>query len=158
LRAVTLVGAAMEHATFDVRRMAARAREGWITVTELADTLTRDHDVPFKTSHAVAVRFVRAMMEIADPTPASAAELLREITESVVGRAIGYDNDRLGEILSPEYFVRVRTTPGGPAPAETARAIEASLEKLAADDQWINDTLARLRAAESKLAQKSAQL
>ena len=31
---------------------------GWITVTELADTLTRDHGVPFRTSHAVASRFV----------------------------------------------------------------------------------------------------
>ena len=28
---------------------------------------------------------------------------------------IDYDEDRLREILSPEYFVRVRTTPGGPA-------------------------------------------
>jgi argininosuccinate lyase len=158
LRAVTLVAAAMEHATFDVRRMAERARAGWITVTELADTLTRDHGVPFKTSHAVAVRFVRAMMEIADPTPASAAQLLREVTQSVVGHAIEYDDDRLGEILSPEYFVRVRTTPGGPAPSETKRAIEASREKLTADDQWIEDAVGRLRAAESNLAAAAKHL
>jgi argininosuccinate lyase len=152
VRAVTLVAAAMEEATFDVRRMAERARAGWITVTELADTLTREHGVAFKTSHAVAVRFVRAMTDIVDATPASAAELLREITQSVVGRPIEYDADRLGEILSPEYFVRVRTTPGGPAPTETTRAIAASGEMLTADDRWMKDTVARLRAAESDLA------
>ena len=57
-RAVTLVAAAMASAMFNRERMAERARLGWITVTELADTLTRDHGVPFKTSHAIASRFV----------------------------------------------------------------------------------------------------
>ena len=41
-RAVTLVAAAMATAEFNRERMAQRARLGWITVTELADTLTRD--------------------------------------------------------------------------------------------------------------------
>ena len=53
-RAVTLVAAAMATAEFNRERMAERARLGWITVTELADTLTREHQVPFKKSHAVA--------------------------------------------------------------------------------------------------------
>src|SRR5437773_1935457 len=41
-RAVKLVAAAMKDATFDVKRLAERAEQGWITVTELADTLTRE--------------------------------------------------------------------------------------------------------------------
>ena len=51
---MTLVAAAMATAAFNRARMLERARMGWITVTELADTLTRDYDLPFKTSHAVA--------------------------------------------------------------------------------------------------------
>ena len=39
-------------------RMAERAAEGWITVTELADTLARDHGVPFKAGHAIASRLI----------------------------------------------------------------------------------------------------
>ena len=57
-RAMRLVAAAMAPAQFDRARLAARAELGWITVTELADTLARDHGVPFKTSHSIAVRFV----------------------------------------------------------------------------------------------------
>ena len=82
MRAVTLVAAAMATAEFDRERMAERARLGWITVTELADTLTRDHGVPFKTSHAVASRFVAE----ADRRPGeSSSALLREITSAVLG-------------------------------------------------------------------------
>ena len=57
-RAVALVAAAMAAAEFDVARMRARAAEGWVTVTELADTLARDHGVPFKAGHAIASTLV----------------------------------------------------------------------------------------------------
>src|SRR5438093_7703858 len=45
-RAVKLVGAAMSTAEFDATRLEARAADGWTTLTELADTLVRDHGVP----------------------------------------------------------------------------------------------------------------
>ena len=43
-RAVKLVAAAMTTAEFDAQRLEARAGDGWTTLTELADTLVRDHD------------------------------------------------------------------------------------------------------------------
>jgi argininosuccinate lyase len=154
-RAVTLVAAAMATATFDRERMAERARVGWITVTELADTLTRDHGVPFRTSHRVASTFVTEAAQRPGDAPAA---LLREITSALVGRPIAFDDARLAEVLSPEYFVRVRTTPGGPAPAETARAIAESRERLVRDEEWMQSTAARLRKAEETLRDAAARL
>ena len=55
-RAVALVAAAMEHAELDVAKLAERAAQGWITVTELADTLARDHDLAFRAGHEIASR------------------------------------------------------------------------------------------------------
>ena len=83
-RAVRLVAAAMASAEFDRGRLAARAEEGWITVTELADTLTRDHGVPFKTSHTIASRLVaECTRRPAEPR----AAVLREVTAAVIGQA-----------------------------------------------------------------------
>ena len=45
-RAVKLVAAAMPTAEFDARALEARAGDGWTTLTELADTLVRDHGTP----------------------------------------------------------------------------------------------------------------
>ena len=53
-RAVTLVAAAMRDAEFDIARMEARAADGGTTLTELADSLVRERDVPFRTAHAIA--------------------------------------------------------------------------------------------------------
>jgi hypothetical protein len=47
--------------------------------------------------------------------------------------------------------VEVRRTPGGPAPAETARAIAASEARLTDDEEWFAETLGSLRAAEEEL-------
>jgi argininosuccinate lyase len=154
-RAVTLVAAAMEHAAFDVAKLAARAEQGWITVTELADTLAREHGVPFKAGHAIASRLI-ASARTAPERPLSIA--LREVSQAVVGKAIVYDEAALAEILSPRHFVNVRKTHGGPAPSETLRAIGVSEELLRADEEWLKDVRARLDRAQKQLKEVSAGL
>ena len=81
----------MGPAQFDRARLAERAGQGWITVTELADTLARDHGVPFKTSHSVAVKFVA---ECERRPSESRAVVLREVSTAVIGRAIEYTTNR----------------------------------------------------------------
>ena len=154
-RAVKLVAAAMKDATFDVKRLAERAEQGWITVTELADTLTRDRGLPFKSAHAIATRFVaESRRRPGQPLAAILAEVSRDAT----GAAIVYDESALAEILSPRHFVDVRKTPGGPAPSETARAIAESRTLLEADERWRSETVEGLRRAERSLAAASAAL
>ena len=62
--------------------------------------------------------------------------VLREVAVAVIGRAIEYDEPALATLLSARHFVAVRTTPGGPAPSETRRAIAASRRLLASDGDW----------------------
>jgi argininosuccinate lyase len=150
-RAVTLVAAAMTGAEFNVEALAARASQNWITITELADTLTRDHALPFKTGHTIASRLVAASR--AAPG-ASIAALLKEVSREVTGTEIAYSDARIAEILSPHHFVEVRRTHGGPAPSETRRALGASEVCLAADESWL--LAARQRLVDASAALKSA--
>jgi argininosuccinate lyase len=154
-RAVMLVAASMATAHFETKRIAERARQGFITVTELADTLTRDHNVPFKTAHSIASRFVAESSRRTGDTP---ARVLRDVSESILGRSIAFTDDALAEVLSPEHFVRVRKTPGGPAPEESARAVTRSRATLAADSEWHAQAIERLRAAERSLKSAAAGL
>jgi argininosuccinate lyase len=154
-RAVSLVAAAMTDATFDVDKLAERAGQNWITVTELADTLTRDHGLPFKAGHTIATRLVAASRT---SSAAPMATLLREVSKDVVGKEIVYTDAQLAEILSPRQFVEVRKTYGGPSPSETLRATGVSKKALAADEGWLRDTRERLRSAEEKLKTAAANL
>ena len=96
---------------------------GGTTMTELADTLVREHEMPFKTAHAITAQVLKVRGQHPDAKP---TETLAAVAFELVGRPITYSEERLQEILSPRYFVTVRKTPGGPAPEETGRAADAS--------------------------------
>jgi argininosuccinate lyase len=154
-RAVKLVAAAVASAEFDAAGLEARAAEGWTTLTELADTLVRDHDVPFRTAHGIAAHVMRARE---DEPETSLSSALAEASRELAGRALQYTDAALADILSPRHFVLVRRTPGGPAPEETTRAIATSRAQLDADRAWARNATDALSAAERLLSERSARL
>src|SRR5204862_6353254 len=115
LRAVALVTVSIRGAELDVERMESRAAEGGTTLTELADRLVRDQNISFTMAHAIAAGLLSGLVP---PT------------------SLGYTEEEFTRILSSPNFVQVRRTPGGPAPLETARALEASRESLLQDRAW----------------------
>ncbi len=154
-RALKLVAAAMATAEFDAARLEARAADGWTTLTEFADTLVRDHGVPFRTAHRIASTLVAARQMNAG-TPLT--ELVRSASRECLGSAIEYSEAALAEILGPRHFVDVRTTHGGPAPEETARAIEVSRHQLEVDQTWSTMATDMLTTAEQRLVRRSEAL
>jgi argininosuccinate lyase len=154
-RAVKLTAAAIATAQFDAARLEDRAGEGWTTLTELADTMTRDHRIPFRAAHTIAGRLVAARGR--SPERALSA-LVFEISRELLGAPLIYTDEQLTQILDPRHFVNVRRTSGGPAPEETARAAEAARAKLRADRDWWNAATDALAAAERRLAGWSARL
>ena len=155
IRAVTLVAAAMRRAEFDVAKLESRAAEGGTTFTELADHLVRKHGIPFKTGHSIAAKLLRAQHE--RPGAPLGATLAR-ISGDLLGVPLEYTDAEIAEVMSPRHFIEVRRTPGGPAPRETARAIQQSREALTVDASWLARTRDALTAAEARLHQRSQAL
>ena len=87
-RMVTLVAAAMRLADFDVERLAARAGDGGTTLTELADTLVRDHGLPFRAAHAIAALLLKGGYPLAYIPPEMVKVPLCPITCTVCGAMI----------------------------------------------------------------------
>jgi argininosuccinate lyase len=142
-RAVALLAAAMSEATFDTERMAARAASGWVTVTELADTLARDHGLPFVRAHAVAAAVVRESAG----DQSKVFEVFARVAKAA-GVDVTFQRDELARILSPAHFVRVRETPGGPGPHAMAAALRASSAAMRNDRQRLDEMMSDWRQAD----------
>jgi argininosuccinate lyase len=155
IRAIELVAAAMASAEFDASSLERRAGEGWITITELADTLVRDHGLSFTVAHQVARRVVEAR---ADDPGAALSVAVAEATAFLPGGPIRCDETVLQASLSPRRFVEARTTHGGPAPVETARALAVSRSALGDDRDWAGAVRERLASASAELGRRSAAL
>jgi argininosuccinate lyase len=154
-RAVVLVDAALRAAELDVERLESRAAVGGTTLTELADHLVRQHRIPFKTAHAIAGRLLKARCE---RPGAPLGATLATVSGDLLGVPLQYTDAQIEEIMSARHFVEVRQTLGGPAPAETARALVDSRETLAADESWLGATGDRLAAAHAQLRQRAEAL
>jgi argininosuccinate lyase len=154
-RAVALVDGALRAAEFDVARLESRAAEGGTTLTELADHLVRRHDVPFKAAHAMAGRLLQAYRD-RPGTPLGAT--LARVSGDLLGVPLEYTDAEIAAIMSPRHFVEVRQTPGGPAPGETARALERSREALGVDRAWLAAASDRLTGAQARLRRRAQAL
>jgi argininosuccinate lyase len=152
---VKLTAATMATAEFDAIRLEAGAGEGWTTLTELADTIVREHHVPFRAAHAIAARLVEGCAREPD-RPVS--ELIAEISRELLGEPILFSEAALANILSPRHFVDVRRTPGGPAPEQTRLAADTARERLEEDCSWWQRATDALTAAHHELENRSARL
>ena len=118
-RMVTLVGAAMRLADFDVAKLASRAALGGTTLTELADTLVRDHGLSFRSAHAIAASLLKARTE--DPQ-APLSTTLSKRRRAILGKPLEYAEADLERIMSPRHLSRFGR-PRRSCAAVTGRAI-----------------------------------
>jgi argininosuccinate lyase len=138
----------MRLADFDVAKLASRAAAGGTTLTELADTLVRDHQLPFRSAHAIAALLLKARTE--DPS-APLSSTLSKASKAILGSALDYSEADLEKIMSPTHFVQVRATYGGPSPMEASRAIAESQQQLRDDRESWQARRRRIDEAEALL-------
>jgi argininosuccinate lyase len=129
-RALRLLAGAMRAAQMDSERMARSAREGFLTVTELADTLVRKEGMSFREAHDLVAEAVQASGVNDDPAAIAAA--LRRLRTG-----LGLSDGEILLALDPDNFVRVRNIVGGPAPAQTRGALARARESQRRIEEWI---------------------
>lgn len=150
-RVLELLPECLRNLAVDGALLLRRAREGWATSTELADTLVREGGFPFRQAHQVVSQLVAACrargQTPADVTPA----LLDAAARAVAGRPAGLPAAAVQAALDPVEFVRRRQVPGGPAPAQVQAQLEAARGALAAHRQHQDELAGHLAAARARL-------
>lgn len=132
-RAVGLFAATLSSAVFDVERLGKRAGENFITVTELADVIVRREGLPFSIAHKIVGQSVRTAI---DSGTGLTHDIVQAAAADILGHELSLTADELANAISAENFVNVRTVYGGPAPAETRRALKVERESESADSYW----------------------
>jgi argininosuccinate lyase len=139
-RALRLLAGALGTAQIDTTVMADRARRGFLTVTELADTLVRREGLSFRDAHALVAEAVRACGRHDDP-----AAVAEAVLKSRPGLRL--TRQEIEHCLDPQHFVEVRNVTGGPAPEQTSAALERARAEHQHIEAWIASTEASLDAA-----------
>ncbi|MFN8537760.1 MAG: argininosuccinate lyase [Thermomicrobiales bacterium] len=153
-----LLTAVFATATINRDLLSQRAGLGFTTSTELADTLVRDHGLPFRSAHGVAAATVKLAiargLEASQVTPA----LVDEAAVAIIGRPLDLTGEALQSALDPWTFVRRRSLPGGPAPEAMQHSLAVHLSVLQSDRAWLAEERTRLLEADLDRERRAAQL
>lgn len=118
----------VNYATLSVNKehIEKRAGSAFITATELADTLVREHGLSFRESHGLTAKLVRHLYNLGgDGREELTNEALSDMALQVLGRPLDLSYEQLMKALDPRNFVDIRGITGGPAPQEMTRMLEA---------------------------------
>jgi argininosuccinate lyase len=132
-RALALATIAARTAEPEAERLLDRARQNYSTATDLADMLVRDAGMDFRTAHHVAGGVVRMLMDRGLGAHEATPAMVDAASQDVAGRAAGLREAQLAQALDPTQAVASRTLPGGTAPAEVRRMVQAMQASLAQD-------------------------
>ena len=146
-----LYAAVIDTLEVQVEHLSARAISGFTTVTELADTLVRECDLPFRQAHSVVSALVSYAQEENLQPHELTAELFRRVASDQIGYEVSLSDEAFRHALDPQAFVEGRALPGGAAPSATAKVLQFQGESLAEDRRWLELARASLSAAEGEL-------
>jgi argininosuccinate lyase len=141
-------------AEFNSARMKEEAGKGFSTATDLADTLVRSYNIPFRTAHSIVGRAVQK----GDLSPETLDDAAREVAPGISLSSLGLTRQKIHDALDVSGSIALRKAPGGPAPSAIKTAL-ADRRKLAdAETVLVGARLAKLKQAKDNLVGKARRL
>jgi argininosuccinate lyase len=157
-RALRLLAGFIRAARVDEARVRRHIDESCITATELADSLVRSEGISFRQAHEVVSRLVRGMLDRGERFPTVAHAAFTDAFAVIVGRRPRLREAELRRYTTPEYFVAVRTLPGGPAPGPLGASLTRYRSELGAARTWLDGYRARIEGVDRRLAERARAL
>lgn len=142
----------------DKDRALAEVNADYSTTTEIADTLLRIADVPFRTGHHYAstlTNYGRSKgLKLNEIPYAEAARIYKAAAK----QDFPLSEAEFKETISAEHMVSVSEGIGGPQLAEVTRMLADGLTKMKSDLDWLKSQKDHLAASEASLSKDVAAL
>ena len=137
-------------ATMDVNKelLDKRAHESFSVVTEMADTIVRKTDLPFRTAHHIVSTLVKRAEKEGKNIKAIDKEFFSGIYEEVSGKPFDGDFNDIVLSMNPEHFVKIREVYGGVGPNAMNDMINSANKKLDYWDKWLSEKEELLKIAD----------
>ncbi|MDX2024707.1 MAG: argininosuccinate lyase [Deltaproteobacteria bacterium] len=107
------------------------------TMSELADTLLRQANVPFRTGYKVASELTTYGKAKGKKTAELTLQEVSEIFHRLTGAAFPLSEAQLRQAFDPAALIANRKGRGGPQPAETARMLRVQQQDVAQARLWV---------------------
>ncbi|MDH3647898.1 MAG: hypothetical protein OER80_14115 [Gammaproteobacteria bacterium] len=132
-------------------RALAEINNEYSTMTEVADVLLREADVPFRTAHHYASELTQYGREHGKRPLELTDRELRKVYRDAIGEKLPVAVDLIRAAMDPVAMVQNRKGRGGPQPAEVDRMLAGHRDSLHAQSDWLSRHRQSLQAADLRL-------
>ena len=157
VRTVVATNAVLDALTVNPKRSLEELEDDWTASMDLAESLQKDHRIPFRVGHSFAsdiVTFARSNgLRPRDFPYSKAVELYAEAIRKykLPDPKLPIAEPEFRRLLSAEHMVKSRVGIGGPQPAEVERMLTGAQSTLRSDKAWMQKTRQNLRDADARL-------
>jgi argininosuccinate lyase len=138
-----LYTAFFETLALNTEHLRRQAAEGFMTATELADSLVRETGLPFRLAHKIVAGMVQAAVKAGIGSSQLTLDLLQAAAREVLGQDLPFNEIQFAQALDPAHFIAIRAGLGGVAAEATAAVLQAQESELEGERQAFSATLAR---------------
>ena len=117
-------------AEFNKERCLHLAKSNFATVTDLADIMVREKNIPFRTAHKIVGRVVNEAIYENKSAQDIDSSFIDKIAKELDFNTLNLDDDLIKKVLNPLENIKIRTVPGGPSPEMVQIAISNITEFL----------------------------
>lgn len=138
--------------------MRDRAAWGFSSVTALAEAIQTKKEISYRTAHRIVARAVLLAVESNRDASGIDPHLLDQAALEMTGHPVNFDAATISKSLDPINFIHDHAVPGGTAPAQVKQMAAARTNRLATDDQRINNQRQTLSKARDLLIQATNKI
>lgn len=133
-------------------KLATRAEESFANVTELADTLVRVEGITFKQAHKIVSNCVDKLIASGEESLKTLTwKLANEQANKILNKDLIITEQDFYVALSPQNFINVRTTFGGPSANTMKTSLKQTKIMVEQSKRWLNGKEQSITVAEKNL-------
>ena len=138
--------------------MRQKLREGFSTMTDVADTLVRLFNLSFRQAHDIIAHVTVEALEKGVLAEEITPEMISKAAVEVVGKPLLIPAANLEQSVNPELNVKRRNGIGMPAPSSVSAMIQAEKGRVNDAENHLKNRLAMLEQAKYKLVEAEDRL
>lgn len=154
----TLMAAVLAGLRFNAPLAAARLTNGFATATDLAETITLETGLDFRTAHRIVGRLVRDATTSGRKMSDLRSVDLDAAAQAILNRPLQLAESAFLQALDPATAVAARRSAGGVAPEPLAAMLTECRATLTTDASWCEQTTRGIVTAEEMLLSRANEL
>ncbi len=111
-------------------QMRKNAKEGYATLTELANVLVRKSNIPFRKAHTIVGKLASKIVEEEKSLDEIEISDLRNVASEVIDEELVIEEEGFEEALSLDKGVKRRDNIGGPSPESVGESLSGIMERV----------------------------